>query len=219
MNKNNIVLSFIAFSFVIWHLSFGIPRVFADVCTTQYGGTTTCVPSDLTINKQVKNPISNVFIENLTTTDQTFAPGNDVLYRLTIKNNSGETFNPVNVKDILPPYLTFVAGPGTYDSATRTLTFSLENLIAGETRTVEILARVVAADQFPSGKSLFCVVNVSEVRALNRFDSDSAQVCLQNGVLGVTTLPVAGFDSLALLLPFAGVGLGGLALLKKQGKA
>jgi uncharacterized repeat protein (TIGR01451 family) len=214
MKQNNIVLSLLGIAALA--LTF-VPSIHAETCTTtEYGGTTygtNCIPNDLDINKQVKNPISNIFVENLTTTDATFKPGSEITYKLIIKNNSGQTFNPVNVKDILPPYLTFVAGPGTYDSATRTLSFSLENLIAGETRTVEMLVKVVPVDQFPSGKSLFCVVNVAEVRALNRFDSDSAQACLQNGV-GITTLPVAGFDSLALLLPFAGVGLGGFALLK-----
>jgi len=190
--------------------------VAADVCTTQYGGTTTCQPSDLTVNKQVRNPSGNVFVENLTTTDHTFAPGTEVLYRLIVKNGSGETFDPVTIRDTLPPYLTFVAGPGTYDAASRVLEFKLEKMIAGEALTIEVLTKVVSADQFPTGKSLFCVTNYVEVRALNRFDSDNTQVCLQNGVLGVTTLPVAGFNNLLILLPFAGVGLGGIALLKKK---
>lgn len=189
------------------------PRVFADMCTTQYGGTTTCQPSDLTVNKQVKNPSTSVFVENLTTTDPTFAPGTELMYRLIIKNSSGETFNPVTVKDTLPAYLEFVSGPGTYNKDSKVLEFKLENLIAGQSRTVEILAKVAGADQFPEGKSLFCVVNLAEVSALNRFDSDSAQACIQNGEK-VTTLPVAGYNDLMVLLPFLGVGLGGVALLK-----
>ncbi len=192
----------------------------ADMCTTQYGqygNSTNCQPSDLTINKQVRNPITNGFVENLSSTDPTFSPGSDVLYRLTIKNSSGETFNPVTVKDTLPAYLTFVAGPGTYDSATKTLTFTLENVIAGETRTVDIMARVVDTNQFPAGKTFVCVNNYAEVRALNRFDSDTAQSCIQTSVLGATTLPVAGFNDMLLLLPFAGVGLTGFALLRKRG--
>jgi uncharacterized repeat protein (TIGR01451 family) len=214
MKQNTAILS--VASIIASAFMFASP-VLADMCTSQYGqygNTINCGSSDLTINKQVKNPVGNVFVENLTTTDTTFAPGSDVTYKLTIKNGSGETFNPVTVKDILPPYLTFVAGPGTYNKDTRTLEFKLENMIAGETRTVEIMAKVVDASQFPSGKSLFCVVNVANVSALNRYDDDAAQVCLQNGTSTITTLPVAGFDNLALILPFAGVGLGGFALLK-----
>ncbi len=202
------------------------PSVSADMCTTQYGGTVTCVPSDLTINKQVAKPVENdskggptssvVFVDNLTTTDSTFVAGAEVLYRLVIKNTSDVTFKTVTVKDTLPPYLEFVSGPGSYDASTRTLTFTLDNM-GKEERTVEIIAKVVDASRFPAGKSLFCVTNIAEVRAENRFDSDSAQICLKNGEV-VTNLPVAGFNDFALILPFAGVGLGGVALLKGKKK-
>jgi len=223
MNTKNIVLSLVSGLAFIAGFAFLARPIYADMCTTQYGGETTCQPSDLTVNKQVRNNSTNVFVENLSASDPTFAPGSDVLYRLIIKNSSGETFNPVNVKDVLPGYLTFVSGPGTYDKNTNTLTFSLQNLIAGETRTVDIMARVVATDYF-NGKSFVCVTNYAEVKALNppageagRFDSDTAQICLQNNVLGVTTLPVAGFNDYLLLLPFAGLGIAGFALLKKRG--
>jgi len=212
MNKQSIVLSLtgiVASAFIF------APSVAADTCTTQYGGSTTCVPTDLVINKTVENPVTHGFVDNLTTTDPTFTPDSLVTYHLTITNNSGQTFDPVNVKDILPPYMTFYAGPGTFDASTNSVSFQLNNLIAGESRTVEIVLKVMDANQFP--KNLFCVNNVSEVRSLDRFDSDSAQVCLQNGpVTSVTTLPVAGFDDFSLLLPFAGVALGGFALLKKH---
>lgn len=212
MNKNNIVLSLAGITAAAF--IFAQP-VLADMCTTQYGGTTTCTSSDLTINKQVKNPVGNVFVENLTTTDTLFSAGREVTYKLTVKNGSGETFQAA-IKDIFPPYMEFVSGPGTYNKDTRTLEFTMENLIAGETRTVDLVARVTDKSAFPSGKSLFCVVNIAEVRALNRFDTDNAQVCIGENVLGITTLPVAGFNDLALLLPFAGVGLAGFALLKKN---
>ena len=213
MNTKRIVLSTIS---ILASLAFAATPAYADMCTTQYGGETTCNPSDLTINKQVRNTNTNSFVENLSATDFTFAAGSDVLYRLTIKNTSGETFNPVYVKDVLPSFLTFVAGPGTYNADTNTLTLELKEVIAGETRTVEILARVKNLDSF-NGKSFVCVNNYAEVKALNRFDSDTAQVCLgTSNVLGATTLPVAGFNDYIALLAFAGVGLAGFALLKKK---
>ncbi len=188
--------------------------VYADTCTTQYGGTTTCTPADLIINKMVQNPVTGNFVENLTASDPTFSPGSNVLFQLTIQNTSGQTFDPVTVKDVFPGYLTFVSGPGSYDSGSNTLTFTLNNLIAGETRTVQVMAHVNSLD-----KSIVCVNNYAEARddAVGRFDSDTAQLCLSTNVLGATTLPVAGFADYLLLLPFAGVGLAGVALLKKRG--
>jgi len=213
MYTKRIVLSTIS---ILALLAFPARAAFADMCTTQYGGETTCNPSDLTINKQVRNTNTNAFVENLSATDLTFSAGSDVLYKLTIKNTSGETFNPVYVKDVLPSFLTFVAGPGTYNADTNTLTLELKEVIAGETRTVEVMARVKNLDSF-NGKSFVCVNNYAEVKALNRFDSDTAQVCLgTSNVLGATTLPVAGYADYMALLPFAGVGLAGIALLKKK---
>lgn len=191
----------------------------AQTCITQYGGTsygTECQPIDLTINKTVKHPTDNVFVENITSDGVTFSPGSEVLFRLTVKNASGETFHPVTVRDVFPEHLTFVGGPGTYDSASRTLTFTLDNLVAGESRTVEVLAKVV---NVASDASLLCESNYSKVSTPARpnGDDDTAQVCIQTNVLGVTTLPAAGFNDLALLLPFAAIGLGGFALMRKRG--
>lgn len=210
MNTKSIVLSLI--SGIILFAGATSP-IFADYCTTQYGGTETCRPSDLLINKQVQNPVSGIFVENLNTGDPTFLPGSNVLFQLTIQNVSGQTFNPVVVKDVLPTYLTFVSGPGTYDESNRTLTFSLENLIAGETRNIQIMAKVL-----PTSASFVCMNNYAEARAdiVGRFDSDTAQFCIKTTVLGATTLPVAGYNDLVLLLPFAGLGLTGIALLKKK---
>jgi uncharacterized repeat protein (TIGR01451 family) len=203
MNTKHIILSLFAF------LAFAVRPVYADYCTTQYGGTQTCRPSDLLINKLVKNPVNGNFVENLSSSDPSFSPGSEVLFQLTIKNVSGETFNPVVVKDVLPSYLTFVSGPGTYDAASRTLTFTLNNLIAGETRNIQIMAKVL-----PTTVSFVCVTNYAEARAdiVGRHDSDTAQFCIQT----TTTLPVAGYNDLLLLVPFAGLALTGIALLKKK---
>jgi hypothetical protein len=45
-----------------------------------YGGGET--PTDLVINKEVKNPVSNVYVENLGSTDPTFSPGATVSFLL-----------------------------------------------------------------------------------------------------------------------------------------
>ncbi len=203
-------------------LSLGVfvPSVHAQECTTQYGGTVVCPPVDLTINKQVAQPVTQtkggtasapVFVENLGT-NQPFGPGAEVLYRLVVKNTGSVTLNPVTVRDVLPAYLTFVSGAGSYDANSRTLTMTLDNLTAGESRTIDFVAKVVPATQFPTGQNTFCVTNYADVRSGNRFDDDTAQACLQ----AAPYLPVAGFNDFALLLPFAGVGLSGLALIKRK---
>jgi uncharacterized repeat protein (TIGR01451 family) len=194
--------------------------VSAQECVTQYGGTnygTPCQPVDLTVNKLVQHPTtSGVFVENLTSNDPSYSAGSEILFKMTIKNSSGETFHPVTVRDVLPEHLTFVSGPGTYDTSSRTLTFTMDNLVAGESRTVEILTRVV---NVATDAALLCESNFVKVTAPARpnGDEDTSQFCVQTQVLGVTTLPVAGYNDLLVILPFAAAGLGGIALLKKRG--
>lgn len=213
MTTKNIVL--FLWLLVVSCLLFVRPAA-AETCTTQYGGVTTCVPTDLTINKQVKNPVTNLFVENLSTTDPAFSPSGEVHFKLTIKNGSNLNFSSVTVKDVLPAYLSFEAGPGTYNASTKTLTFALENLLAGESRSVELLGKVDPATSFPTSKQFVCVVNEGKVTVDTLSDKDTAQLCIQTQVLGVTTLPAAGFDDLVVLLPFIGTGLGGLALIRKK---
>jgi len=218
MNLKTSIATFAAASFLF------VTPVLADDCSGQYGGQygDNCkeVPQDLVVNKDVKNAITRIWVENLSASDVIYAPGNDIEYRLTIKNTSGETFSSVYVKDVFPPYVKYVSGApsgATYNSDTRTLEFTLNNMIAGEQRQFEIRARVVDANQFPADKD-FCVNNYAFVSSTGRSDDDTAQVCLNANIAGVTTLPKAGFNDIAFMLPYVGMGLGGAMLLQVRGK-
>ena len=214
MKQNYIVIvlgSFLAF------LSLLARPAFAETCTTQYGGTTPCVSTQLTIDKKVRDPINlNVFKENVVDGDTPYAPGATVEYLLTVTNSTNQSYQTVTVKDVLPAELEFTGGPGTYDAGSRTLIFTITNLGAGQT-----VANRVAAIVKPLATNLTKTCNVvNSVKLLidsNEVDNDTAALCVKSEVLGATTLPVAGFNDLFLLLPFAGMGLGGLALLKKRG--
>ena len=193
-----------------------------NVSACSYGsyGDNCSTPVDLTINKEVKNPITNGFVENLGSTDPTFSPGSIVTFRLAVKNSSGETFNPVEVVDQLPDYLTYVSSSvaGTYDTGKRRLVMKLENLIAGETRTIEVTAKVAERSAFASDRDFFCVSNYTKVTAPARpnGDDDTAELCITTRVGGATNLPVAGFNDFATILPFLSLGGIGLILLKKS---
>jgi len=197
----------------IWVLGFRAPLALAQSCTNQYGAAVACQPVDLTINKMVKHPTSGLYVENITSSDTPYSPGSEVLYRLIIRNASGETHNPVTVTDQLPVEETFVAGPGTYSTPGKpggTLTFTLENVIAGQTRTQEVLVRVEANTPIKCD-----IVNTGRVTSPARpnGDDDTVSICVSKVA---TILPVAGFDDLLLILPFVGTALGGLAMLKKR---
>lgn len=213
MNSKHIAVSLISLVIGIWILGFRAPLALAQSCTNQYGASVACQPVDLTVNKQVKHPTSGVFVENIVATDTPYSPGSEVLYRIIVRNASGETHNPVTITDQLPADLTFVSGPGTYSTPGKpggTLTYSLENLIAGQTRSQEVLVKVESKTPTKCD-----IVNTARATSPARpnGDSDTVSICVSTVA---PTLPVAGFDDLLLILPFVGTALGGIALLKKR---
>ena len=182
-----------------------------------YGCTGDCTtPNDLTINKQVYDPIKKVYVENLGPTDTTFAAGDLVQYKLKVTNGSGETMS-VTVEDVLPAYMTWLGGDGTYDKASNKVTMKLDYMIAGTSQELTILAKVADGKDLPA-KSEFCVTNTAKAFSSARpnGDDDTSQACIGTNVLGVTRLPAAGFNDLTMLIPFAITGLTGLALIKRR---
>ncbi len=207
----------------------------AETCVTQYGGSqygTSCAPKDLTINKEVQkigvqgSDGGAVYVENLSISEASASAGMYMTFRLTVKNSSNKEFKTVEVKDIFPPYMTYPTSGGSitggdvksavYDPSNRTLTMKLENMKPGESRQIIVTAKVEESEKFPAGKSTFCVSNLAQVKAEDRFDEDTAQVCVNNNVKGVSTLPKAGSHNMLIMAVSAMFGFAGYAVMKKR---
>jgi uncharacterized repeat protein (TIGR01451 family) len=201
--------------------SLGASSIHAD----SYGNGGDQPKNDITINKEVKNPITNIYVENLGSADPTFSPGSSVVFRLTVKNTSNATVDKLTVSDTLPIYMSYETATGSamtpsYVANDRVLTMSLDKVTAGESRTIEVTGKVAAKSAFAAGRSLFCVVNnakVFETTNTNRGDDDTAQFCIQTEVAGAQNLPVAGANDLFTLIPFLSLGgMGTFMLMKKS---
>jgi len=114
----------------------------------------------------------------------------------------------------------FASGPDkksfSITSDKKMLTATVDELPAGKEVSLFLWTKLIGA--YPSGDS-FCRDNTAKVTASARPEgnTNSARFCVQQQVLGATTLPVAGFNDLLLLVPFATLGFSGIALLKKRG--
>lgn len=195
-------------------------------CSTSYGGTTTCEPKDLTINKMVQDPITGAFVENITTSK--FSQGDKVVFKLEVKNTSGQTFKNVHVKDNVPDNFVIddadvnrVNSDGKKDisisSDKKWVDIRLDQFTAGSTAEFFVWTHLVGPY---ASEDSFCRDNWAFVTSDERPNGDRnfARVCVQNKVLGTTTLPAAGAEDLLIMLPFALTGLTGLTLLKKKSK-
>lgn len=206
----------VAFTGIVLSLIFlTVSPVFAAVrCEMQYGGRENCVRTgQLQIDKKVFDPKNKKFVDNLGINDYHFSPGEETTFKLKVKNIGDETFNQINVIDTLP---SFLASPGG------SLFFKIKDLKAGEIRELEVKARVISANNFPTSKNLICVINTAQAAAENEKDRDTAQLCVERKVLGKgvpTVLPPTGPENwLAVILGSIIAAATGLFLVKVSKK-
>lgn len=178
-------------------------------CEAQYGGGQVCVTTgNLQISKEVFDPKEKKFVDNLGINDYRFTPGEEVTFRLKVKNVGDAAFSKVNVSDSLPLVLEFISGSKD---------FELTDLKVGKTEEKEFKARVVSSDKFPSDKNLVCVVNSAEAKSSDMSDRDTAQLCLERKVSAIApaALPATGPEGTVFALIASVIAAGsGLYLLK-----
>lgn len=168
--------------FVIGLLFFSKPTFAAGAvrCETQYGGTQVCVTTgQLQINKQVFDPKSNTFVDNLGINDHKFSPGELLSFRINVKNVGDATLNNVVVTD--------TPQAGFLNLVTGALKFNPFNLAPGETKQHELKFRVVDDSKLPQG-NVICIINAAEASADSNTDRDTAQLCLERKVLAAVTV-------------------------------
>lgn len=156
------------------------------------------------------------YVDNLTTADTRFKPGQIVAFKLRVKNTSAIVLNDVKVRDFLPSYLEPVEGPGEYNAPNRTITVNVGIMNPGEEKTYFMKMQLASQDKMPADKGIFCLTNKAEAATDKTQDDDTAQFCLEKEVTNVTTVPNTGPELGPLLLGGQLLGLGvGIFLRKK----
>lgn len=195
-------------------------RVFANGgCMPVYGGGVQCPRvGQVLIDKTVRNPSTDIFVDNLGLSDPKYRPQWTVTFRVTVKNSGDQLLDKVTVTDKLPQFVDFMSGPGTYDSKNRTLTWEVNNLVGETSQVFEIKARVVHVAVLPSEKSVVCPVNVVDAKSNGQSDRDESQFCIQKELV-VPQVPTAGPEH--WLLSLAGLSTAGVIglYLRKKGFA
>ena len=221
------ILVFVLSSFVVPQSSFAATS--APNCTPLYGGGQSCAQNDpILINKQVQNPQTKAYVDNLSATDPQYGPGQTVLFKIMINNNSKNTVSNITASDIFPSYIDYFKGSGSYDVNTRALTFAVGQLKGNETKVFYVEGHVVNKDALPQSQQARCVINQALVVANNKTSQDNSLICLttdenpttttnQNVTSGglvihppsqVKTTPGTGPEAFAIfgLLPLGGLG-------------
>ncbi len=154
---------------------------------------------------QTKGGITDyTYVDNLSPADPRFRPGQEIFFKIKVKNTATVKLTNVTVKDYVPSYLEPIEGPGTWDANTRTITWNAGDFNSDEEKVYYIKMQIYPQDKLPANRGLFCLVN--KVGAYNQAsDEDTAQFCIEKEVLGVTKVPEAGPAYGLALLAFNGL--------------
>jgi len=155
------------------------------------------------------------YVDNLSVSDPRFSPGQLVFFKVTVKNTSTTTFGGMTAKDFVPDYLTPIEGPGTFDSATRTVSWDAGAFAVDEQKTYYFKMQINQQNNLPADKGLFCLVNKAQAWSNTVTDDDSSQFCIEKQVVTPPKVPAAGPELGLLLLASNLLGLGFGLKLKK----
>src|SRR3989344_848331 len=187
----------------------------------QYGGECP-VSSQIVIDKFIKDPNSkglpagrqgDVYVDNLNLSNYRFAPGEDMLFKIVVKNTGNVDLTNVQVKDTLPSFTNYVLESGEIRETFREITRSYSLLRSGESQEFYIRVRVKPSSQIAGG------ITCGDPNAINRVAAwadnqpntyDSASFCIEKTVLGAAIQPQSGAELYIVaagFLTLAGFGL------------
>ena len=151
------------------------------------------------IDKMVQIPGTSNYVDNLSISDPRYKPSEYVYFKLTIKNTSTTQIGEVSVKDYVPSYLTPIEGPGTFDSASRVITFNAGYFAVNEQKTYYFKMQINSQANLPADQSIIAVTNKAQAWSNDMTDDDSSQLFIEKQVATPPKVPSAG-PEMGLLL-------------------
>ncbi len=212
------------FAFLVVVFSFLAITVSASAdCIGQYGQYGQPCPSfAIVVDKMVGMPgtsqdaTSYQYVDNLSVSDPRFKPDQVVFFKVKIKNTSTTKLVGMEVKDTVPSYLDPMEGPGSFDSASRTITWNAGDFEVDEEKVFYLKMKVMTQANLPSDKGLFCVSNFVKASSANAYDDDTAALCIEKQVSAPPKVPSAGPELGVLLFSGEIALLGAGIYLKKK---
>lgn len=210
-------------------LSVNPSKALAD-CQQIYGGGQSCTSSNnFSIQKFVQTPGKGGgnYVNNLSINDPKFSPDQQVSFEIIVKNTGSNTIPTLTITDTFPQFLNFVAGPGSFDSNSKVLTLTINNLGAGQSNTYIVTGKVADSSLLPSDQGIVCLINQATGTDNNGVtNTSSSQFCVEKSVLSasqpqvfatpsVVATPATGPEMLPLL-SLIPTGLAGFILRKKS---
>lgn len=161
-------------------------------CVPVYGGGVSCpTQSQVLVDKKVKNPATDIFVDNLGPNDPKYRTQQVISFKLIVKNSGDKPISKLTVKDTIPSYVDFMTGPGNFDKDSRVLTFVVNDLAGGASQEFEVKGRTVHPAVLPKDKNVVCQKNIVDALSDTQIDRDDAQFCIEKKI-EIARQPEAG---------------------------
>ena len=183
-------------------------------CYTPYGGQEICTDYNprLEVNKQIYNPDTKNYQDNIKKDDHTFEKSDRIYFKIKVKNTGDVEIKNINLVDQMPSILEYSSGDGDDNSDGTKVEFDDFDLKPGESETFEFSAKVKSTG-IDSENDVACVSNVAKAKGERKDngekedDADYANFCVEmrkGRVLSskerIARLPTTGFIDLNTVL-------------------
>lgn len=167
-------------------------------CPSIYGAK--CPTGNLFIDKKIQNPTTGEFVETLNANEANFLIGQEINFKIEVKNTGNVELKNINIQDRLPTFTEFVSGPGKLDTGTNILSWVIGNLKPGESQFFDLKVKIKSDKGLPQ-KGMTCLTNFAEADTDKLSAQDMAGFCIQTQILGqATELPQTGVGETATLV-------------------
>lgn len=155
------------------------------------------------INKNVRSIGDTQYYDNIEASKKTFYEKDVIEFQIRVENIRAEVIYNINVKDMLPKYLSLVFYPGTFDNDQYIVEWNIDRLEAGESKTYLIRAKINDSIKL---NTLTKQTNKAEACGGGKCEVDNASY-----FIGKASIPATGASDIifktGVIASIAGLGL------------
>lgn len=171
----------------------------------------------LSVDKKLRSIWDSEYVDNISSSTRVFAEDGILEFKIKITNTGTTNMKNIKVVDQLPPFLTLIFFPGTYNSTDNRVEWKIDELNAGHSQEFLIRAKIDKSENVYTVTKETNVVTatvdeISEKDDAVYYIGNTGSTSVDNQVI----VPETG--NAALVLETIGVvtaGISGLALRKK----
>ena len=158
--------------------------------TRAYGYNSDSQIERISVDKKVRDIGSSQYVDNIESATKTFFEDDVVEFQINVKNVSPEVMYNINVKDMLPKYLSLIFNPGKFDSDQYIVEWNIDKLEANESKKYLIRAKINDSTKLNVSTKQ---TNKAEACGAGQCDVDTASY-----FIGKATVPATGASDIVV---------------------